>query len=128
MGWQQFALVAAGGAAGTLARWGLSVAAYPGSAAWPWVTFAINLAGSFALGFLYGWTTRRGDVRWRLLLGVGLLGGFTTYSAFSVEVITLAMADAVFSAAAYALTSVLGGLAVAWFGLALGRRLVRGTP
>jgi CrcB protein len=119
-------LVAVGGALGTLARYGVSQLAGGWQApAWPWATFAVNLAGSLALGWLYGWTGRRASpasARQRLFLGTGLLGAFTTYSAFSIEVVTLFTSDAVGLASAYALTSVVAGLGAAWLGLAWGRR------
>ena len=57
-------------------------------AAWPWGTFAANLLGGFAMGLLAGWLARGSTMPGepiRLLLGVGLLGGFTTFSAFSLE-------------------------------------------
>jgi len=81
--------VALGGAAGSVARYGLGVQAgrWLGSG-WPYGTFAANVVGGLLMGLLAGWLAHRGGAdqeRWRLLLGVGALGGFTTFSAYSLE-------------------------------------------
>lgn len=58
----------------------------------PWATLAVNAVGSVLMGFLAGWLVRQGSAeseQLRLLLGVGLLGGFTTFSAFSLEMVML---------------------------------------
>lgn len=80
------ALVALGGGTGAAARYWLGRAIGAGHA-YPWGTFAANVLGSMALGVLAGWLARHGEggLHLRLLLGVGLLGGFTTFSAFSLE-------------------------------------------
>ena len=86
----RFLLVGLGGAVGSMARYGLGIAAgrlAPGSA-WPWGTFAANLIGGLLMGLLVGWLALRGGAQsetLRVLLGVGVLGGFTTFSAFSLE-------------------------------------------
>lgn len=89
--WTHLGLVALGGALGTAAREGLAVAA-PG---WSDLTVpVINVAGSFALGLLVGALARCGDgprtQAVRLFLGTGVLGGFTTYSAFALAALTAA--------------------------------------
>ena len=95
--------------------------------AFPWATLAINVSGSLAMGLLAGWLARHGTQglgggeTWRLLLGVGVLGGFTTFSAFSLEIAELAMRGASGLAALYALTSVAGGIVGLFAGLALMR-------
>ena len=95
--------------------------------AFPWATLAINVSGSFAMGLLAGWLARHGGGHigggetWRLLLGVGVLGGFTTFSAFSLEIANLAMRGTTGLAALYALTSVAGGIVGLFAGLALMR-------
>jgi CrcB protein len=79
---QSHLLVAAGGAAGALARRCADVhAARLGLAGFAWSTLAANLMGGFATGRLAGWLAE-GSRGLRLLLGVGVLGGFTTFSAF----------------------------------------------
>ncbi|MDR1442786.1 MAG: CrcB family protein [Bifidobacteriaceae bacterium] len=120
-------LVALGGGLGTGAHYAVNqVIIYPGAPAWPWATLAVNLAGSLMIGLLYGWTGRRLAASSpdlvapvRALAGAGLLGGFTTYSAFSAEVVALAWGGAVGVACGYALTSAVGGVALAWAGLRL---------
>ena len=93
------------------------------SAAYPFATLAVNIVGSFAMGLLVGWLTRQGQggEGWRLLLGVGVLGGFTTFSAFSLEVVALAQRGATAAATLYVLLSLAGGVLGLIAGLAIMR-------
>ncbi|MDO8149862.1 CrcB family protein [Isoptericola sp. b408] len=126
------ALVAAGGAVGSVARYGVSLALPPGSGGWPWATLAVNVLGAFLLGWLLEAVARRGLEtprlrRVRLFLGTGLLGGFTTYSALALEATALTGDGAWPLAVAYvAATLVLGTLA-ALLGILLGLRTSRST-
>ncbi len=114
------ALVLVGGTIGTLARW--AVAEWLATtAAWPWPTFVVNVLGSLALGVVVARVSRPDDPR-RLLLGTGLLGGFTTYSAFAVETDQLFRDDQIALAVLYPLTAVALGSVAAIIGMALGRR------
>jgi CrcB protein len=112
------ALVAVGGLAGVLARYGTGRLSGGGEALL-WSTVGINVAGSFLLGLLVGssWFSR--DVREGL--GVGFLGGFTTFSTFSVQIVTEADAGRTGTAALYLAASVVGGIAAAAAGYALAR-------
>jgi CrcB protein len=103
-----------------LSRWGISRLTLH-SEALIWSTVAINILGSFLLGLLVAehWFAR--DLREGL--GVGFLGGFTTFSTFSVQVVLEADAGEPGRAIAYAVVSVVGGIAAAAGGYALGRRL-----
>ena len=118
-------LVALGGAAGAWLRYMVSrlwtQALGPIAAgAFPWATLTVNLAGSLAMGLLAGWLARHGShgEGYRLLLGVGVLGGFTTFSAFSLEVVTLASRGAIGTAALYAALSLVAGIGGLLLGLA----------
>lgn len=112
--------MAIGGLAGVLARFGIGrlTEHHTGLI---WSTVAINVAGSFALGVLVatGWFSR--DVREGV--GVGFLGGFTTFSTFSVQAVLEADAGRGGRALAYVALSVVGGIAAAALGYALGRRV-----
>ena len=81
-------VVAAGGAVGAVARHGIDITA--GDTPFPWATLAINVVGAFALGVLPAVAAVRRSHRWSLLLGPGLLGGFTTVSAWAGQVRELA--------------------------------------
>ena len=116
--------VALGGAVGAVLRYqsGRAMTAVLGPqtmTAFPWATLTVNVVGSLAMGLLAGWLARHGQASesWRLLLGVGLLGGFTTFSAFSLEMMLLIERGQAATAIAYALVSVLVGLAALYLGL-----------
>lgn len=91
--------------------------------AYPVGTLAVNVIGSFAIGLLAGYFAFRGEAPqiWRLFLATGVLGGFTTFSAFSLDVVLLYQRGAVLQAALYVGLSV--ALSVA--GLILGLWLIR---
>jgi len=117
---QAVLLVALGGAVGSVARYGAGLAAARWlGAGFPWGTLIVNVLGSFAIGVL---AARVGpeDESLRLLLGVGLLGGFTTFSTFSLEMLRL-MEQHPLQAVLYAGASVVLGLGACWMGFALGR-------
>lgn len=111
-------LVVAGGAVGVLARAALlAPVADPGVL--PWATLAVNVMGSLLLGLVVGLLDGRRP-RLRAFLGTGVLGGFTTYSAFAVE--TAVWLTTPLLAVGLAAASVVAGVAAAMAGLALGRR------
>ncbi|MXP41749.1 fluoride efflux transporter CrcB [Altererythrobacter soli] len=85
----------------------------------PWATLAVNVSGSLAMGLLAGFLARQGQGadHWRLFLGVGLLGGFTTFSSFSLEMVMLIERGQALQAVTYALISVLAGLSALYIGL-----------
>ena len=116
-------LVFLGGTVGTFARAAIEQAFAPPLRDWPWPTLLINVGGAFLLGVLMEILARRtardgSGAHARLLLGTGVLGGFTTYSTFAVETVHLPMTLGIL----YAVLTVVGGLAAA----ALGFRLARG--
>ncbi|MDO4918864.1 CrcB family protein [Kocuria sp.] len=116
--------VGLGGAAGSLLRWGVAHV-LPSGSAWHWPTLSVNLAGALLLGFLLEFLTRPGTEGTRartarLLLGTGLLGGFTTYSTFAQEVWDHVDAGTSAAALGYTALSIVGGLLAAAAGIALG--------
>lgn len=91
---------------------------------WPYGTFVINVLGGLCMGLLVSTLAHRGGAdqeRWRLLLGVGVLGGFTTFSAFSLDAALLVERHAYGAAAGYMVGSVAASLAALFFGLAIFR-------
>jgi CrcB protein len=119
-----YILVMAGGALGAALRFALA-RALPIQSGWPWATFITNVAGGLLMGLLAAWTLRAGQASetLRLLLGVGLLGGFTTFSAFSLEMTKMIDQGQGVLAAGYALASVLLALVAVFAGMALGRSI-----
>lgn len=121
-------LVMCGGAVGAGLRYLLGLLAFriagPG---FPWGTLAANVIGGFMMGVLAAALVRvmplHGEA-WRLLLGVGVLGGFTTFSSFSLETLLMFDRGQAPLAAGYVLVSVAGALG----GLQLGRVMVRAWP
>ena len=123
---ERWLLVFLGGGVGAMARFGLGLALYRPQATWPLGTFAANIVGGLLMGLLAGVLAYKGGAdqeRWRLLLGVGVLGGFTTFSAFSLETALMIERKAFGQAAAYSLTSVLLSVAALFVGLMLARRV-----
>ena len=116
-------LVMLGGATGAAMRYHFArfVAGWLG-AGWPTATLSINIGGGLAMGILAGCLAKSGDGEtWRLLLGVGLLGGFTTFSAFSLEMMQMINADRWAAAMSYAAISVAGSLVAVAAGMAVVR-------
>jgi CrcB protein len=111
-------LVGIGGAAGVLARYGITRATLH-TGALLWSTAAINVVGSFLLGLIVagGWFSR--DLS--EAIGIGFLGGFTTFSTFTVQIVLEGDGGRPGTAAAYLAVSVLGGLMAALAGYELGR-------
>ena len=122
-----YLLAAAGGALGALARWGVAAALPRADGGWPWATLLVNLTGCLLMGLLLGALAARDpEPPWaRPFLAVGVLGGYTTYSAFAVEVVGLADAGAVAAALGYLLASLVGGVLAVAAGV---RAVRRGAP
>ena len=122
-----YLLAALGGAGGALARWALTETLPSSPTGWPWDTLLVNLTGCFLVGMLLAVLAGRSpQPAWaQPLLGVGVLGGFTTYSAFAMEVVRLVEGAALLLAAAYVLASVVGGAAAVVLGAGTARRWSR---
>lgn len=120
-------LVAVGGAAGSVARYLVGTAALrwigPG---WPWGTLTVNIVGGFLMGVVTGWLAFRAagqQETFRVLLATGVLGGFTTFSAFSLETALMIEKRAYGSAFTYTAVSVVFALTALFAGLFLARRM-----
>jgi CrcB protein len=117
-------LVGLGGFLGSVARYLASLAALRlGAASFPAGTLAINVAGSLLIGLIYGWSAATGGIApgWRLFLATGFCGGFTTFSAFSFECITLLKEGNLWYVFLYICGSVLSGIGACFLGLQAAR-------
>jgi CrcB protein len=135
----EVAVVAIGGVLGALARYAVSVAVpHDDPAAWPWATFAVNLLGCLLLGILldvvdarHGTWVATHPSRARLsrpFLASGVLGGFTTFSTFSVEAVMLAGEGRPATAVAYAVSSVVLGVLAVVVGRRIGAAVAGPAP
>lgn len=120
------AIVAAGGAIGSVFRylagvWSVRLA----GANFPWGTLAVNVVGSFLIGLLVELVARRmnASAEMRLFLVTGVLGGFTTFSSFSLDAVSLFERGAPGLSAVYILASLIVSISAVFAGLALGRNL-----
>ena len=120
-----YLLVMVGGGIGAALRFGLSRSVPFVAGAWPWATFAANVIGGFAMGVLAAWLLRGDNAAepLRLFLGVGVLGGFTTFSAFSLEMAQMVERGQGMLAGGYALASVILALAAVFAGMMLARTI-----
>jgi CrcB protein len=110
--------VGLGGAIGSIARYHVGRFAVTRAPGFPWGTLAVNLLGCLLIGVLMQLVLRgRVQEPMRIALGVGLLGGFTTYSTFNHETIALAQSGAWGKAVAYVVVTLVGGLAVGALGV-----------
>ena len=122
------ALVALGGAIGSLLRYQVGrlmthLIGVQAVTTFPWATLTVNVVGSLVMGLLAGTLARfgQGGEHWRLFVGVGVLGGFTTFSAFSLELFMLIDRHQGALAFTYAAVSVLAGLSAMFIGVILMR-------
>lgn len=124
---ERILLVFVGGGAGALARYGVGVLALRAlGPRWPYGTLAVNLMGGLVMGLLAGVLALRGGAdqdRYRLLIGVGILGGFTTFSAFSLETALMIERRAWGEAAGYVACSVMLSVLMLFAGLFIARRM-----
>lgn len=117
-------LVAAGGALGSVARFAVSTwALHATGGGFPAGTLLVNLGGSFLLGAIMGALPGTAAPAWRVFLGAGVMGGFTTYSSFNHETLTLLEQGRTLAAGANVAATLLGCLLAGVAGLAAGRWL-----
>ena len=121
----QWLAIAIGGALGSMLRFAaVSYITPMFNLRFPMGTFAVNILGSFLIGVAYVILVEKtASVEWRLFFITGVLGGFTTFSAFSLEILQLWQNGHVVNALAYALSSVALGLVMAFIGMALTQKL-----
>jgi fluoride exporter len=124
---QLFLVACAGGAIGAGARYLVNA----GAARWlgagfPWATLTVNVVGSAAMGFLLGFVALRlnGSAEWRTFLLTGILGGFTTFSAFSMDAAQLWDRGASGAALIYVLGSVMLSIAAFYLGAFAAKQLL----
>jgi CrcB protein len=128
--WAVLSVISLGGVLGALARAGLGKAFPAGVGAFPWATFAINVSGCLLIGVLMVlvtevWADRR---LVRPFLGVGVLGGYTTFSTYVVDIQRLTDARAGGTALAYLAATVVAALAATYAGLIVARWAIRRRP
>lgn len=120
-----YLIVALGSAIGGALRHAVNVgAARLMGTGWPYGTFAVNVIGSFVIGVIAGYFALKGTTsqRWLLFLTTGILGGFTTFSAFSLDVALLFERGRLPATASYLLGSVALSVGALFLGLAIVRR------
>ena len=124
-----YLLAALGGALGALARWVLATVLPSSPGGWPWATMLVNLTGCLLMGVLLAVLLARFPASpWlRPFLATGVLGGYTTFSTFSVDTVALVDAGRPMLAAGYVVASVLGGVLAVVAGVFAGRAAVRAT-
>lgn len=116
---KEFGLVALGGAVGSMARYGVTLAVATQKFTGPWALIIVNLVGSFVIGLVAGNLVHRPNPSLQLLVVVGILGGFTTFSSFSLENANLLRTGAI----GVALLNILGQVVIGTVFAALGYAL-----
>lgn len=116
-----------GSGCGAVARWLLALTLVDPTGGFPWATLLANVLGSFLIGIFAAFATK--DRHWlaapavRQFLMVGFCGGLTTFSVFSLEVLTLSIAERSLVALTYIATSIVLWIAAVWLGFSLGHRI-----
>ncbi len=118
-----YLIVFLGAGLGGMARHAVNVAAMKLGSAFPWHTLVVNVVGSLLMGLLIGWLTFKGNApqEWRLFAATGVLGGFTTFSAFSLDAALLFERHSGTEMALYVLGSVVLSIVMLFTGMAVFR-------
>jgi CrcB protein len=119
----QYLAIAVGGAIGACLRFAISEwMLHLFGRAFPFGTLLVNILGSFVIGLLYGLfiTEQLAPNPWRIFIGIGVLGAFTTFSTFSMDTVLLLQQGAWFKAGANVVLNLVLCLTLAWLGLKLG--------
>jgi CrcB protein len=125
--WSVLAAISAGGVLGALGRYGLQTAFPHQPGGFPWATFAVNVSGCFLIGVLMVLVTQvwTGRPLLRPFLGVGVLGGFTTFSTYVVDIQQAITADAAATGLAYLAATLVAALIAVFLGTAATQRAIR---
>jgi fluoride exporter len=125
--WSVLAAISAGGVLGALARYGLQTAFPHQPGGFPWATFAVNVSGCFLIGVLMVLVTQVWTARplLRPFLGVGVLGGFTTFSTYVVDIQQAITAAAATTGLAYLAATLVAALIAVFLGTAATQRAIR---
>lgn len=112
-------LVGLGGAAGSMLRYAFGV--WFKHTSFPLATFLVNIIGSFIIGLVFAYALRNESfaINWRLFLAAGICGGFTTFSAFSLESLIMLQQQRIGMFFLYVIGSLLLGLVATWLGYSL---------
>ena len=115
--------VGAGSFIGGIARYLVSLVMKGISKGFPWATLLVNLSGCLIIGLLWGFLSRNASesTSWGLFLTVGLCGGFTTFSTFSKEALTMLQTGQIWGFASYIALSILAGIALVALGYYIAR-------
>ncbi|MFJ9881207.1 fluoride efflux transporter CrcB [[Kitasatospora] papulosa] len=127
--WRVLEVIAAGGALGSAARYAASLAWPAAEGGFPWAVFTVNVTGCALIGVLMVLVAERGTVTHPLVrpfLGVGVLGGFTTFSTYAADVSKLLARQEVVTAMGYAAGTAVAALAAVWGAAVLTRAVVDG--
>lgn len=115
--------VLAGGALGTLGRWWVGTSLPEAGPGWGWATLTVNISGALAMGLLVAWLGARvTHPLVRPFAAVGLLGGWTTYSTFALDVQSILTGDGAASALGYVVATIVLGVGASLAGLLTGER------
>jgi fluoride exporter len=119
MMFKNFILIGLGGAAGSMLRYAVSLAA--AGRTFPLGTLLVNIAGSFVIGLVLALSSKNEAfaTNWKLFLATGICGGFTTFSAFSAENLQLLQSGKALLSMLYIAISIVAGIAAAWLGYKL---------
>lgn len=120
---KNFLLVGLGGMIGSILRYTASLLIKNSAGGFPFATFTVNVIGSFIIGWVFGMSLKEGGITWdwKLFLTTGICGGFTTFSALSLEGVALLQQQRYSIFITYFMTSILLGLGAAWLGLLISK-------
>ena len=124
MPWLSIAAVSLGAVVGALARWGAGIWLNPRWSGFPLGTLFVNCVGGLLVGAVLFWLERSPNELLRLLLVTGLLGGFTTFSAFSAESLIMLQRGELLPAFAHTMAHVIGALACAALGFRIAQAML----